>query len=210
MCYGLTESGVITWIRDEELDAHPGSVGRSFGAQTYQVVDQGGRAVPDGEVGEIVTAAPVVATGYWNAPDLTAATIRDGWFWTGDLGRRGEDGYLYIGGRSKDMIISGGQNIYPAELENVLSEHSGLLEATIIGVPDERWGEAVCAIVVTKPGVELQAQDIVEFVQARLASYKKPRHVVFTDELPRNAIGKVLKAQLRAQYRDIEQQEGSR
>ena len=208
VCYGLTESGVITWSRDDELDAHPGSVGRAFGGQTYQVVDEEGRTLPDGEVGEIVTAGPVVTSGYWNAPDLTEATIRDGWFWTGDLGRRGEDGHLYIGGRSKDVIISGGQNVYPAELENALSEHTGLLEATVIGVPDERWGEAVCAIVVPKPGVDLQVQDIVEFVQARLASYKKPRHVVFTDELPRNAIGKVLKAQLRDQHRDIEHQEG--
>jgi len=212
VCYGLTESGVITWIRDAELDGHPGSVGRAFGGQTFQVVDDEGRALPDGEVGEIVTAAPVVASGYWNAPALTAATIRDGWFWTGDLGRSDEDGYLYIGGRSKDVVISGGQNVYPAEIENVLSEHAGLLEATIIGIPDARWGESVCAVVVTKPGVSLEAQDVVEFVQARLASYKKPRHVVFIDQLPRNAIGKVLKAQLREQYRDLgqpEQQEGS-
>ena len=202
--YGLTEAGVITWIRDGELDAHPGSVGRSFGAQTFRVVDPEGRPVPQGETGEVVTAGPVIASGYWNAPDLTAAAVRDGWLWTGDLGRVDEDDYLFIEGRSKDMIISGGQNIYPAEIENALSEHTGLLEATIIGVPDRKWGETVCALVVVKEGVSLTEQDIVDFIQERLASYKKPRHVVFMDSLPRNPSGKVLKRDLREQFRDLE------
>jgi len=183
--YGLTEAGVITWIRDEELDAHPDSVGRSFGAQTFRVVDAEGHPVPAGVTGEVVTAAPVVTSGYWNAPDLTDAAVRGGWLWTGDLGRVDDDDYLYISGRSKDMIISGGQNIYPAEIENALSEHTGLLEATIIGVPDPQWGETVCALVVPKDGVSLTDGDIVSFLQERLASYKKPRHVVFMDSLQR-------------------------
>jgi len=201
--YGLTEAGVITWIRDDELDAHPDSVGRAFGAQTFRVVDPDGTPVPAGVTGEVVTAAPVVTSGYWNAPDLTDEAVRDGWLWTGDLGRVDEDDYLYISGRSKDMIISGGQNIYPAEIENALSEHTGILEATIIGVPDPKWGETVCALIVPKEGVTLTDADIVSFVQERLASYKKPRHVVFMDSLPRNPSGKVLKRELRERFADL-------
>ena len=206
--YGLTEAGVITWIRDEELDAHPDSVGRSFGAQTFRVVDAEGHPVPAGVTGEVVTAAPVVTSGYWNAPDLTDAAVRGGWLWTGDLGRVDDDDYLYISGRSKDMIISGGQNIYPAEIENALSEHTGLLEATIIGVPDPQWGETVCALVVPKDGVSLTDADIVSFLQERLASYKKPRHVVFMDSLPRNPSGKVMKRELRERFSDLGQARG--
>jgi fatty-acyl-CoA synthase len=204
IAYGLTEAGVITWIRDDEIDDHPGSVGKTFGGQTHMVVDPNGRPAPTGGIGEIVTAGPVVTEGYWHAPELTASAIRDGWLWTGDLGREDEHGHLYIEGRSKDMIISGGQNIYPAEIENVLSEHGGLLDATVIGVPDRRWGEAVCAIVVPKDGAGLRAEDIVAAVQQRLASYKKPKYVLFMNELPRNPAGKVLKTQLREELADLE------
>jgi fatty-acyl-CoA synthase len=206
--YGLTEAGVITWICDDDIDQHPGSVGRAFGGQTFLIVDGDGRPVPPGQIGEIITAAPVVATGYWSAPELTQAAIGDGWLRTGDLGRQDDSGYLYIEGRSKDMIISGGQNIYPAEIENVLSEHGGLLEWTVIGVPDRRWGEAVCAVVVARKDHPADADDVVAFVKSRLASYKKPKYVLFVDELPRNPSGKVLKTRLRAEAADLEDRMG--
>jgi acyl-CoA synthetase (AMP-forming)/AMP-acid ligase II len=202
--YGLTEGGVITWIRDCEIDQHPLSVGRSFGGQTFRVVDGEGRPVARGETGEVVTAGPALMSGYWNAPDLTARSIRDGWLWTGDLGRQDDDGYLYIEGRSKDMVISGSHNIYPAEIENALSEHPGLADWTVIGVPDAEWGEAVCAVVVAKQTDSVTSDEVVGFVRGRLASYKKPKYVVFRSELPRNASGKVLKASLRDELRDLE------
>ena len=202
--YGLTEGGVITWIRDEEISLHTGSVGRAFGAQTFRVVDQDGTEVSPREVGEIVTAGPATTPGYWGAPGLTAQVIRDGWLWTGDLGHVDEAGYLYIEGRSKDMIISGSQNIYPAEIENVLSMHGDLLEWAVIGVPDRRWGEAVCAVVVARPGADVAAEAVISHVREHLASYKKPKYVIFTDRLPRNPAGKVLKAELRQAFRNIE------
>jgi fatty-acyl-CoA synthase len=206
--YGLTEGGIITWIRDEEISRHPASVGRAFGAQTFRVVDPNGREVRTGEVGEIVTAGPATTPGYWGAPELTADAIRDGWLWTGDLGRLDESGYLYIEGRSKDMIISGSQNIYPAEIENVLSLHPQLLEWTVIGVPDRRWGEAVCAVVVSQPGAAVVAESLIAHVREHLASYKKPKYVIFRDRLPRNPSGKVLKAELRQEFRDLEERSG--
>jgi len=203
--YGLTEVGVITLIRDSDIDRHPGSVGRSFGAQTHLVVDAVGRSVRPGEIGEIITAGPSLATGYWNAPELTASAIRDGWLWTGDLGRQDEDGYLYIEGRSKDMIISGGQNIFPAEIESALAEHEDLSDCAVIGVPDRQWGEAVCAVIVPKAARTVTEREVIQFVAARLATYKKPKYVVVLDDLPRNPAGKVRKNQLRYELRDIEQ-----
>jgi len=191
--YGATESGVVTLIRGAEIARHPGSCGRVAPGMAVRLLDPEGEPVEPGEVGELWVAGGSIVRGYWNAPELTAATLRDGWLHSGDLARIGEDGHLYLEGRTKDLIISKGQNIYPAEIENVLSEHPDLLEWTVVGLADEEWGEAVCAAVVAKPGAEVEAGDVVAFVQERLASYKKPRHVVFLDELPRNPGKKVLK-----------------
>jgi fatty-acyl-CoA synthase len=136
-------------------------------------------------------------SGYLNAPELTDATLRDQWVVSGDLGHLDQNGYLYLDGRAKDLIISGGQNIFPAEIEHVLSGYADLSEFSVIGVPDSRWGEAVCAVVVRAPGREVVAEDVIAFVEARIGSYKKPKHVVFVDHLPRSAMGKVVKRELR-------------
>jgi fatty-acyl-CoA synthase len=195
--YGSTELGLASMIWDRDIEAHPGSVGRAVAGSAIRVVDPNGRELDPPAIGEILVAGGGAFSGYHNAPELNAATCRDGWIATGDLGHWDEDGYLYVDGRSKDMIISGGQNIYPAEIENVLAGFEHLLEATVVGVPDPRWGEAVCAVVVAKPGEPVTEQDVVDFVTTHLASYKKPKHVVFVDRLPRNASQKVLKTILR-------------
>lgn len=196
--YGMTETGIITEIVDDEIERVPESVGRPFGLQAVRVVDDEGYDVPRGAVGEVWTAGGALCSGFLGAPELTAEVLRDGWLATGDLGRFDEHGYLYIEGRKKDMIISSGQNIYPAEIENVLAHHGGLSDWTVIGVPDAERGEAVCAVIVPKDPSSLTAQDVLDHLVANLASYKKPKHIVIVDELPRNATGKVLKDQLRA------------
>lgn len=193
IAYGGTENGCPTSIQDEELDRHPGSVGRVTLGISLRIQDADGNPLPQGDVGEIWVAGGSVVKGYWNAPELTASVTRDGWMNTGDVGFLDQDGYLYLRGRSRDLIISKGQNIYPAEIENVLSENDDLLEFTVVGVPDPEFGEAVCAVVVAKPDRTLTADDVIDFVRERLASYKKPRHVVFVEEIPRNTGRKVLK-----------------
>ncbi|WP_413098300.1 class I adenylate-forming enzyme family protein [Streptomyces sp. Inha503] len=196
VAYGSTESGIVSLLSDDEIWERPGSVGRPAGGQTFAVVDNLGRIAPVGTVGEVVTCGPSVVSGYWNAPELTQSAFTHGWLKMGDLGRIDSGGYLYIEGRSKDVIISKGQNVYPAEIEIALSEHTDILDAAVVGVPDAEAGEAVCACVVPKPGAALAADDVRDFVRARLASYKKPKHVVFLSELPRNPSGKVVKAEL--------------
>lgn len=196
VAYGSTESGIVSLIADSEIDARPGSVGRPAGGQAFICVDEAGSPVPANQIGRIWTAGPSIVSGYWKAPQLDAQVLQDGWLDMGDLGRIDEDGYLYIEGRSKDMIISKGQNIYPAEIENTILEHPAVLEVAVIGVPDDDAGEAVCAVVVLKGGQSLGAPELIEFVQARIASYKKPKHVVFEKELPRTPAGKVLKGEL--------------
>jgi fatty-acyl-CoA synthase len=193
IAYGGTENGCPATIQDEELDLHPGSVGRVTLGITLRIQDQDGNPLPQGEVGEIWVAGGSVVDGYWNAPELTASVTSDGWMNTGDIGFLDPDGYVYLRGRSRDLIISKGQNIYPAELENVLSENDDLLEFTIVGVPDSEYGEVVCAVVVVKPNRTVTADDVIDFVRERLASYKKPRHVVFVEAIPRNPGLKVLK-----------------
>jgi acyl-CoA synthetase (AMP-forming)/AMP-acid ligase II len=200
--YGLTEGGVISTLSDEEIERRPGSVGRAFGGQTFRIVGDGGRDVTAGELGAVWTAGPAVTAGYWNAPELTDAALHDGWLDTGDRGRVDDEGYLYIEGRSRDLIISKGQNIYPAEIENAILTGTDVLDCAVIGVPDEEYGEAVCAVVVPKPGYAPTAGAIVDRVRERLASYKKPRHVVFAHELPRSPSGKVLKAELARDIHD--------
>ncbi len=195
--YGMTESGIITEIVDDEIERVPDSVGRAFGLQAVRVVDDEGRDVGVGEVGEVWTAGGAVCAGFLGSPELTAEVVHDGWLATGDLGRFDEAGYLYIEGRKKDMIISSGQNIYPAEIENVLAQHGSLSEWTVIGVPDEERGEAVCAVIVAKEHLTVSTDDVLAHLVRNLASYKKPKHIVISDVLPRNAGGKVLKNQLR-------------
>jgi long-chain acyl-CoA synthetase len=202
-CYGLTETtGPITFLHHED---HKGdrllSCGRAtFGSQ-LEVVDTDGRELPRGEIGEIVYRGPGTIEGYWKRPEDTAAAIRGGWFHTGDAGTQDDDGYFYIKDRVRDMIVSGAENVYPAEIESVVAAHPGIADVTVIGVPDERWGETVKAIVVRRPEAPLLSEaEVIEWARPRLAGYKRPHSVDFVEALPRNPSGKVLKRELRERY----------
>jgi acyl-CoA synthetase (AMP-forming)/AMP-acid ligase II len=197
--YGLTETtGAITALRHED---HTGdrllSCGRPMFAAGIRVVDPMDQDVPAGEIGEVVYRGPGLMTGYWRRPDDTATAIRDGWFHTGDAGSLDADGFLYIRDRIKDMIVSGGENIYPAELESILMGHPAVADVAVIGVPDERWGETVRAIVVRRAGAELGEDELIDWSRERLAGFKRPRSVAFTDVIPRNPSGKIMKRELR-------------
>ncbi|NBO80571.1 MAG: fatty acid--CoA ligase, partial [Actinobacteria bacterium] len=155
---------------------------------------------PAGEVGEIIIRSKQVMKGYWNMPEETAKSIRNGWFYTGDAGYKDKEGYVYIHDRVKDMIVSGGENVYPAEVENALMKHPAVQDVAVIGIPDDRWGEVPLAIVVRKAGVEVTEDDIVAFGRTQLAGFKTPKKVAWADALPRNPSGKILKKDLRAPY----------
>ena len=177
-----------------------GSAGRATTAVQVRIVDDDDRPVPPDTLGEIVVRGDLVMKGYWNKPDATAETLRGGWLHTGDIGSLDRDGYLYITDRKKDMIISGGSNIYPREIEEVICQHPAVFEVSVIGVPDAKWGEAVKALVVTRPDAAATEAAIIEHCKRHLASYKKPQSVEFLPTLPKNAYGKVLKRELRNRY----------
>ena len=202
--YGLTEtSGAVVLL--PASDHAPGSprlasCGLPVYGQRVRVVDAEGRDCAPGTVGEVIVKGPMVMKGYYNQPEASAEAIRDGWFHSGDAGYLDEDGYLYIHDRVKDMIVSGGENIYPAEVESALFAHEAVADVAVIGVPDERWGESVKAMVVRAPGADADEQTLIDFCKARIAGYKIPNSVDFVAELPRNATGKILKRELRAPY----------
>jgi acyl-CoA synthetase (AMP-forming)/AMP-acid ligase II len=177
-----------------------GSIGRPAINVEVRVVDEQGEDVAPGEVGEIVYRGPTVMQGYLGDPAATAEAFAGGWFHSGDLVRRDADGFLYVVGRAKDMIISGGENVYPAEVERVLAEHPGVGEVAVVGIPHPRWVETPLAVVVRVPGGAVTEDELIEHCRTRLAGYKKPSAVVFADVLPRNATGKVLRRDLRAHY----------
>lgn len=162
-----------------------------------RIVDREGRDLPPGERGELLIKGPGVTPGYWQRPDVTAASIEDGWLHSGDVAVRDADGYYTIVDRWKDMFISGGENVYPAEVENVIYQLPAVAEAAVIGVADDRWGEVGRAFVVARPGQALSATEVIAHCQAQIARYKVPKAVVFLDKLPRNAAGKVVKDELR-------------
>jgi long-chain acyl-CoA synthetase len=203
--YGLTETtGAITYLPPEDHGEHAiermKSCGKPADGVEIGIVDALGKKLPPGEVGEVVCRTPQVMLGYWNLPDATSRAIRDGWFHTGDAGYLDKEGYLFIYDRVKDMIISGGENIYPAEVESALFGHPAIADVAVVGVPDEQWGEAVKAIVVKKPGVAVSAKELIDYARERIAGYKVPRSVDFIDALPRNPSGKILKRELRKPY----------
>jgi acyl-CoA synthetase (AMP-forming)/AMP-acid ligase II len=203
--YGLTETtGAITYLPPEDHSDSAGERMRAAGLPLpgveIRVVDGAGNDVPIGQVGEIICRSPQVMKGYWNLAEATTWAIRGEWFHSGDAGYLDADGYVYIHDRVKDMIVSGGENIYPAEVESALYGHPGVADVAVIGVPDERWGESVKAIVVPKPGSSLTPAELIEFARARIAGYKVPRSVDFIDALPRNPSGKILKRELRKPY----------
>jgi fatty-acyl-CoA synthase len=162
-----------------------------------RIVDDDMAELPSGRVGELVIRGPNLMQGYWNRPEATDEAFTDGWFHTGDLARMDADGDMYIVERKKDMFISGGENVYPAEVENALYELPQIAENAVVGIKDERWGEVGKAFVVLKPGQALEAEEITAYLKGCLAKYKIPKQVAFLDQLPRNAAGKVLKTELR-------------
>ena len=200
--YGMTETSPgATALSPEMTRKKQGSVGLPHFFTDVRIADEHGAMVPRGTVGEIEISGPNVFAGYHGLPDATAeAFTSDGWFRSGDLGYLDPDGYLYIADRLKDMIISGGENIYPAEVENLISDVEGVSGVAVIGVPDERWGEVPWAIVTVRDGVTVTTEQVREFLDGKLARYKIPRNVVVVDELPRTASGKVRKADLRARF----------
>jgi fatty-acyl-CoA synthase len=199
--YGLTEAGPNTfWLPPADVRRKPGAVGFPLFHVGVGIVRPDGSGCGPGEPGELVIRGPHVTPGYWNNPEATSATLRGGWLHTGDLAVCDEEGYYTIAGRLKDMIISGGENIYPAEVESVMHAHPAVAEAALIGVPDEKWGEVGRAIVVVQPGQALAEDDLLSFLRERLARYKIPKSVVFVDDLPKTGASKIDKKELVARY----------
>ena len=206
--YGMTElSPTVSQLRHEDhmppegKESRRRSAGQPISTVEIKITDPDGREVPAGTVGEIVVRGPTVMKGYWKLPELTAETLRGGWMHTGDAGYMDEDGYLFIADRIKDMIISGGENIYSAEVENALYKHPDIAECAVIGIPDEKWGEAVRAIIVLKSGATLQEADVIAHCRTLIAGYKCPKSVEFSaDALPKSGPGKILKNKLRERF----------
>jgi acyl-CoA synthetase (AMP-forming)/AMP-acid ligase II len=203
--YGMTETtGAATYLPPQDHDVAGNermrSAGKPYPGVALKVVDEVGREVAPRAVGEICIASPANMLGYWNLPDATAKTLIDGYVHTGDAGFLDENGYVYVHDRVKDMIVSGGENVYPAEVENALFGHPAVADVAVIGVPDDRWGEAVKAIVVLKPGHRVSADELIGHARAQIAGYKLPKTVDFIAELPRNPSGKVLKRELRKPF----------
>jgi acyl-CoA synthetase (AMP-forming)/AMP-acid ligase II len=203
--FGMTELGgnILHFGRADHRRAAAGethllaATGRPMDLADVRIVDEDGNDVPAGEPGEMVVRGDQVMTGYWRDPELTAASFRDGWFRTGDVARQDEEGFVYIVDRMKDMIITGGENVASREVEEAIYHHPAVAEAAVIGVPDETWGERICAVVALRPGEQATAEEIVAACRDRLGGYKVPKQVEFVPELPRNVAGKILKRELR-------------
>jgi fatty-acyl-CoA synthase len=199
--FGMSEAAPSIATLDHDLYlTKAGSVGRICFHLEARVVDDDGRERPADEAGELVLKGPNLFSGYWNRPEATAEAFRNGWFHTGDIARIDADGCLYIVDRKKDMYISGGENVYPAEVEQAVYELEGVAEAAVVGVPDAKWGEVGLAVIVPRPGQTLDPTAIIDHLKGRLAKFKVPKRVLFTEALPRNAAGKVLKNELRREF----------
>jgi len=196
--YGLSEATTIVSGQPQGLERRPGSVGKAVAGVEVQIFDENDAPVAAGEVGEVVVRGPSIMKGYYNMPEATQDALRNGWLHTGDMGRLDEDGYLYIVERKKDLIIRGGLNIYPRDVEEALNSYPGVIESAVIGVPSERMGEEVKAFVVANGSID--ADTLKAFCREKLANYKTPSEVEFVDALPRNAIGKIDKKQLRSKH----------
>ncbi|WP_433756257.1 long-chain-fatty-acid--CoA ligase [Nocardia sp. CA-135398] len=194
--YGLTESTGAATYNPLNREQRVGSVGAALPGTSIEVRDPDGKILPPDTVGEIFLRGPSIMKGYWNRPDATAADLSDGWLKSGDLGRVDADGYVYIVDRAKDLIIRGGYNVYPREVEEVLYEHPDVVEVAVIGIPDDHYGEEVGAVVAATPGVELDPADLRSWAKERLSAYKVPHRFAFTDQLPKGATGKILKRAL--------------
>ena len=196
--YGLSETSPITHSNPFLGVRKPGSIGIPYPDTDCKIVDpdDGERELPIGEEGELIIKGPQIMKGYWNRPNDTASTLKNGWLYTGDIARMDEDGYFYIVDRKKDMIIYGGNKIYPREVEEVLYEHPKVAEAVCIGIPEKFFGEVVKAFIVLKDGAEATPEEIIEFCRPRMIKYKVPRQVEFRSELPKTNVGKFLRKDL--------------
>jgi long-chain acyl-CoA synthetase len=201
--YGLTEATCASAVADARDPIKWDSVGSPLPFTLMRISDESGKEVPFGEVGEILIAGPTVMKGYYKDPEATAEVLRDGWLHTGDLGRFDEDGYLYIVGRVKDMIIRGGQNIYPQQIEDVISRLPGVEECCVVGVDEARWGQEVLAVVKRTENINLAESDVIKHCRQYLASYKCPAFVRFVDELPKTPTGKIKKMEVAASFANI-------
>ncbi len=195
--YASTDSGQMAISKPADMEAKPNAAGRPVWCVDLRIVDDHSNPVKVGDVGEIICQSPLASHGYYKNPEATNASFRDGWFYTGDLGYFDEEGFLFVVGRKKDMVKSGGISIYPLEIESVIYSHPAILEAAVIGVPDLQWGEAVKAVVVVKPDAELKTEDLLRFCKERLSAYKVPKSVEFRPSLPHTEVGKVNKVKLR-------------
>jgi long-chain acyl-CoA synthetase len=194
--YGLSETSPVACSNHPDRERKPGSIGTPLEGVEMKVVDEDDREVAQGEVGEIVIRGHNIMKGYWQRPEATAEAMRGGWFHSGDMARVDEDGYFYIVDRKKDLIIRGGYNVYPREVEEVLYEHPKIREAAVVGVPHDEWGEEIGAAVVLHEGEELAPEEVSAYVKERIAAYKYPRHVWFLEELPKGPTGKILKREI--------------
>ena len=200
--FGLTESTTIAcMLKNEDARRKVGSIGRPVINVSARVIDLEGEDVPPGRPGELILRGPTMMKEVYKNPEATQEAVRNGWLYTGDVVRMDDEGYLYVVDRIKDMIITGGENVYPAEVETVLCSNPKIQEAAVIGVPDPAWGENVTAVVVLNPGETMTSEEVIAFCKDNIASYKKPKRVEFMDALPRNTSGKVLKKDLREIYR---------
>jgi fatty-acyl-CoA synthase len=205
--YGSTEAGWVTVLRPDEQFSKLGSVGRELtGTGPVRLLDADGSDVPDGEVGELYSRAPYAFSGYWQDPARTAEAFRDAWCSVGDLARRDADGFYHLVDRKSNMIISGGENVYPSEVEGVIGAHPAVQDVAVIGVPHEKWGEAVHAVVVPRAGATPTEAELIQWCRERMAGYKRPQSVAFIDEaaMPRTATGKILHRLLRDQHATVE------
>jgi len=201
--YGTTETAPTAIVlKREDALRKEGSAGLPALHCDAKIVDAAGRELPHGERGEIVVRGPNLMREYWRAPEATAAALRDGWFHTGDIGHRDAEGYFWVDDRKNDLIISGGENVYPAEVEAILLECPEIADCAVVAKPDPRWGEVPVAIVVPRHGVRPTVETVKHLCEGRLARFKHPHEVLFVGELPRNALGKVLRFQLREALRD--------
>lgn len=195
--YASTDSGQMAISKPADMDTKPNAAGRPVWCVDLRIVDDDNKQAGVNQVGEIVCRSPLATQGYYKNPEATHASFRDGWFYTGDLGYFDEEGYLFVAGRKKDMVKSGGISIYPLEIESVIYGHPDILEAAVIGVPDAQWGEAVKVVVVLKPGSTLTGEDLIHFCKERLSGYKLPKSVEIRSSLPHTEIGKVNKVKLK-------------
>ena len=202
--YGLTETtGAITIMMPEDHDPKKGklrSCGKALKGVELKIVDENGKDLKTGEIGEVISKSDLNMKGYWNKPDATKESIVNGWFYSGDAGFFDDEGYLFIHDRVKDMIVSGGENIYPAEVENALMSHKEILDAAVVGIPDDKWGESVIGFVVIEESTNLSEEEIISYARTQIAAYKCPKSIEFIKELPRNPSGKILRRELRDPY----------